>query len=96
MWCMKTSVYSWRLSDELKSNLEHHARLRRVPVSKVLETAVREWLAKEQSETAQGEMQRQIRAAAAKSIGVLAGGDPHRAENARVLIRERLRSRRAR
>ena len=35
---MKTEVYSWRLSGELKSDLEREARLRRVPVSLVLET----------------------------------------------------------
>jgi predicted transcriptional regulator len=93
---MKTSVYSWRLSDELKSDLEHHARIRRVPVSSVLETAVRDWLAREQSETAPDEIQARIRAAAAKCIGAIAGGDPHRAENARAIIKERLRSRRAR
>ena len=93
---MKTAVYSWRLSDELKSNLEHHARLRRVPVSKVLETAVREWLVKAESETPEDELQKRLHEAAAKYIGVLDGGDPHRAENAREIIRARLRSKRAR
>ena len=91
---MKTAVYSWRLSDELKSSLEHHARLRRVPVSQVLEIAVREWLIKTQSETGRDERERQIRAAAAQCIGVLASGDPSRSENVRALVRKRLRSRR--
>src|SRR6266851_2146287 len=43
---MKTEVYSWRLAGELKSDLERQARLRRVPVSSILDTAVREWLQK--------------------------------------------------
>ena len=43
---MRTEVYSWRLSGELKSDLEREARLRKVPVSSVLETAVRDWLKK--------------------------------------------------
>lgn len=93
---MKTAVYSWRLSEELKANLEHQARLRRVSVSKVLETAVRDWLKNAQSDTAQDEQQRRIREAASKCIGVLAGGDPYRSENARALVRQRLRSRRGR
>jgi len=91
---MKTAVYSWRLTDDLKSHLEHHARLRRVPVSAVLETAVRDWLVKAESETGPDDAQRRIRAKAARCIGVLSGGDPHRAENARAILRERLRSRR--
>ena len=40
---MRTEVYSWRLSDELKSDLERESRLRQVPVSSVLEAAVRAW-----------------------------------------------------
>lgn len=91
---MKTAVYSWRLSEELKSNIEHQARLRQVSVSTVLETAVREWLVKVESETAHDDRQRQLRESADKCIGVLAGGDPNRSENARALIRQKLRSRR--
>lgn len=44
LWCMKTEVYSWRLSSELKSDLERAARHRRVPLSSVLEEAARKWL----------------------------------------------------
>lgn len=93
---MKTAVYSWRLSEGLKADLEHHARLRRVAVSNVLETAVREWLGRVKSETGHDQRQQQIRKAAAKYIGALSSGVPNRAENARSLIRERLRNRRAR
>ena len=43
---MKTVVYHWRLSCKLKSDLQRAARSRRVPISRILNLAVREWLAK--------------------------------------------------
>ena len=46
MWCMKTEVYSWRLSAEAKADLEREARFRKVPVSTILDAAVRDWLKK--------------------------------------------------
>ena len=92
---MKTKVYSWRISEELKSRLERHARLHRVPISTLLETAVGGWLAEVESEADGEDVQRRLHQEAAKYIGVLDGGDPHRAENARNLVRQRLRSRRA-
>ena len=43
---METVVYRWRLSCKLKSDLQRAARSRRVPISTILNLAVREWLAK--------------------------------------------------
>jgi hypothetical protein len=43
---MKTEIYRWRLSIELKSEIEHEARLHRVPVSSIFDWAVRDWLNK--------------------------------------------------
>ena len=40
---MKTEVYSWRVSSQLKSDLERAARSRKVPVSKVLHEAAIFW-----------------------------------------------------
>ena len=41
---METQVYSWRVSRELKTDLEQQARLRKTSVSAVLNLAVRDWL----------------------------------------------------
>jgi hypothetical protein len=94
---MKTEIYSWRLSEELKSDLEREARLRRLPVSSLLEVAVREWLKKSGEDVAGDEAQRKLHAAVEDCIGLLAGSDPRRSEKVRETVRKRLRSlRRAR
>jgi hypothetical protein len=93
---MKTQVYSWRLSGELKSDLEREARLRKVPVSSVLETAVRDWLRKGDADLPEDEAQRRLHSAAASCFGVLASGNSRRAETARDVLRKRLRQRRVR
>jgi hypothetical protein len=93
---MKTEVYSWRLSGELKSGLERQARLRKVSVSSILDIAVREWLRKSGLDVAGDEAQRELHKFAAKCIGVLEGRNSRRAETARETIRERLRQRRDR
>lgn len=93
MWCMKSEVYSWRLSGELKSDLERHARLRKVSVSTILDMAVREWLKKSAIEVSGDEEQRKLHAAAEKYIGVLKGFDRDRSETVRETIRKKLRRR---
>ena len=91
---MKTEVYSWRLSEELKSDLEREAYLRKVSVSSVLETAVRDWLTK--SNAPDDQAQRKLHTAATRCLGVLAGINSRRAETAREVVRRRLRRRYAR
>jgi len=93
---MKTEVYSWRLSSELKSELEREARLRKACVSSVLDVAIRNWLKKSAASDDEDEEQRRLHAAAAKSVGALAGRNPHRSETARKLVRQRLGQRYAR
>lgn len=88
---MRTEVYSWRLSEELKSDLERHARLRKVPVSSILDLAVREWLNKSGLDVAEDEAQHGLHVAADRCLGVLAGRNRHRAETARETVRKRLR-----
>ena len=90
---MRTHVYSWRLSGELKSDLERQARLRKVPVSAILDMAVREWLKKSAIEVSGDEEQRRLHAAAEKYIGVLKGLDRDRSETVRETIRKKLRRR---
>jgi predicted transcriptional regulator len=93
---MRTEVYSWRLSDELKSDLERESRLRQVPVSSVLEAAVRDWLGRRDADASEDETQRRLHAAAERCLGVLASGNPRRAETARADLRKRLGRRYAR
>jgi predicted transcriptional regulator len=90
---MRTEVYSWRLSDELKSDLEREARLRKMPVSAILDLAVREWLKKSALDVEGEEAQRELHAAAEQYLGVLAGRDRRRAETARETVRKQLRRR---
>jgi len=93
---MKTEVYSWRLAAELKSDLEQEARLRKVPVSSVLETAVRDWLKKGDADAPEDEAQRRLHSAAADCLGLFASGNARRAQTARNALRNRLKRRYAR
>jgi post-segregation antitoxin (ccd killing protein) len=90
---MKTEVYSWRLSPDLKSDLLREARARQVPVAKLIETAVRDFIDKSAGESSRAEEQARIHAAAAKFIGVIKGDDPYRSQRVRELVRERLSQR---
>ena len=62
---MKTEIYSWRLSAEAKADLEREARFRKVPVSTILDAAVRDWLKKSGEFGTEEEAQRRLHAAAA-------------------------------
>jgi hypothetical protein len=87
---MKSEVYSWRLSPELKWALEEAARRERVSVSRLLERIAREWL-KTQPWVAEDEAeQARIRAAAAPYIGSISGDDPELSEKVRERVIERL------
>jgi len=93
---MKTEVYSWRVSSELKSALEREARIRKVSISAIVDSAVRNWLQKSAADPAEAAEQRRLHRAAASCFGMLAGGNPRRAETARESIRQRLGRRYAR
>jgi hypothetical protein len=88
---MKSEVYSWRVSTDLKTGLEREARRRKISVAAVLDLAARDWLNNGGAEIGGEEEQTRLRKAASKCFGALAGGDPHRSENARQAVRERLR-----
>jgi hypothetical protein len=90
---MKSVVYSWRLSAEMKSELERKARLRKVSVSSLLDQAVREYLKSSAEDIANDEAQRDLHSHIQQFIGVLDGGDATRSENVRKLVRRRLRAR---
>ena len=93
---MKSEVYSWRVSTDVKTGLEREARRRKLSLSAVLDLAAREWLSKAGGSDGEEEEQRRLHAAASESIGSFAGGDSRRSENARAALRQRLRRRYAR
>lgn len=96
MKCMDTEVYSWRVSRELKSDLEQQARIRKTSLSAVLNLAVREWLKQSAVSVGEDDEQRRLHEAGMKCIGIIAGDNPRRAETAREAIRGRLKRRNAR
>jgi hypothetical protein len=87
---MKTEVYSWRLSRELKTELERAARSRKVRVSAILDSAVREWLAKNAQDIAGDEEQKRLHAAVEPLLGAFAGRNPRRSEMVREIVRKSL------
>ncbi len=93
MQCMKTEVYSWRVSSHLNGKLAREARLKRVPISSVLDEAVRAWLEKNANEADETDRQRRLHIVGGGQLGALSGGNARRAETAREAIRERLRKR---
>lgn len=92
---MKTEVYSWRVSTNLKTGLEREARRRKVSLSAVLDMAAEEWLLRNTADGDEEEQQR-LQQAAAKYLGVLAGGRARRSEGVRQEVRARLRRRHGR
>ncbi len=88
---MKTEVYSWRVSTEMKTGLEREARRRKLSLAAVLDLAADEWLKKTASLTNDDEEQRRLQQAALKCFGSFAGDDPLRSEKAARTVRERLR-----
>jgi hypothetical protein len=87
---MKTEVYSWRVSSELKSDLEREARYRKVSVSSLLDEAARTWLKQSAASVSDDRIQRKLHSAVEPYIGALSGGHPGDAESVRKVIRRRL------
>jgi hypothetical protein len=86
---MKGEVYSWRLSRELKDDLEQAARRERVTLARLLERISRDWLKARASAAEDDEAeQERIRARAMRFVGSIQGGDPDRAAKARERVRE--------
>jgi hypothetical protein len=85
---MKSEVYSWRLTPDLKCALEDAARREQVSVSRLLERIAREWL-KTRPAAAEDDQaeQARLRASAMRFIGSLRSGDPDLAEKASERMR---------
>jgi hypothetical protein len=90
---MKTEVYSWRVSTELKTGLEREARRRKISLAKALDLAAGEWLKNGGADKDDDRDQKRLHEAASKFFGILTGGGPYLAENVRQTVRERLRRR---
>jgi len=88
---MKSEVYSWRVSTDLKTGLERAAHRRKISVAAVLDLAARDWLNKGGADIEGDDEQLRLHKAASKCFGALASGNAHRSENARQAVRQRLR-----
>jgi hypothetical protein len=88
---MKTEVYTLRMSRDLKEALEAEARREKVSIAALLDRGARQLLQKDSAQSTSDDAEhRRLHAQARKSIGVIAGVNPLRAESARSLIRDRL------
>jgi hypothetical protein len=86
---MKTEVYSWRLSAELKGSLEEQARSERKSLSALLEEFAFDGLrARRNGQSNDEAEQAVIRKRVMATVGTIHGNDPHRAERAGELVRE--------
>jgi hypothetical protein len=90
---MKTEVYSWRVSSDVKTSLEREARRRKISMSAALDAAAREWLQKSSMTSEGDEEQRRLQEAASKWLGTLASGNARRSQTASQSVRDRLRQR---
>jgi hypothetical protein len=88
---MKTEVYSWRVSPDIKTGLEREARRRKISVSAALDLAAREWLLKTSMANEDDEGQYRLKKAASRWLGALASGDAQRSEKVSQTVRQRLR-----
>ena len=92
----KAEVYSWRLSSDMKGDLEEVARRKKLSVSRLLERIVQEWLEEyRNNSTGDEDEQERLHKAALRTFGKIRGGDPHRSERTRPALRAKLARRRA-
>ncbi len=90
----KTEVYSWRLDRQRKMALESEARREGASLAEVLDRLTQEWLESQGRRNEDDAVeQARLHAAAAKWIGSISGGDPHRSEKVREIVRKRLSER---
>ena len=88
----KSEVYSWRLTPELKKQLEAAARDEKTSIGTVLDRVLRKWLAKRPlSEEDDAEQQRRLRERAMKAVGTVSIGlGPYTNERVREVMGEQL------
>src|SRR5581483_3199894 len=84
---MKTEVYSWRLSPEMKTRLESEARRSGKSLAELLEQISTNWL-EERSGGYDVEMEAKLRNRVMATVGTIRGGDPQRSSRSKELVRE--------
>jgi len=89
---MKTEVYSWRVTPAKKAALENQARREGASLAQLLDRITQEWIEGRKDEIDPVEQVR-LHAVVRKTLGVIAGKNPERAEQARAEIRKRLANR---
>jgi hypothetical protein len=87
---IKTEVYSWRISRELKGELEEAARSEEKSLAALLEEIAQGWLASSHRKGSARAREERLRADAAKFVGAIEGEDPRRAETAGARVRSRI------
>ncbi len=93
---MKTEVYSWRVSADLKAELEHEARKRKGSLAAILDLAARDWLSKSGADVPDQEEQLRLQESARQCFGAFAGTETSRSQNVPQSVRQRLRRRHGR
>jgi hypothetical protein len=92
---MKTDVYSWRLAPAKKMALENRARREGTSLAKLLDRITQEWMEARNNEIDTVEQLR-LHSAVRKTLGMISGKNPERAEQSRAAIRKRLAERHGR
>jgi hypothetical protein len=87
---MKTEVYSWRISPQIKRTLEQEARKAGTSVAVLLERITKEWLLARNDRENDEERQTHLRASVNRTIGVISGKNPNRSKQTRATVRKRI------
>ena len=89
---MKTEVYSWRVSTEVKSALEAEAKRENISLAALLDRMARQWIKDRRAERLDDDAEQvRLHAAAAKFAGALSlGAGPYNNEAVRKRIQRRL------
>lgn len=88
---MKTEVYSWRISTELKGDLEEQARLEGKSLSALLQEFASEGLrVRRNGNGDNGAEQAALRKRVMATVGTIHSGEPDLASRAREVVRERI------
>jgi predicted DNA-binding protein len=87
---MKSEVYSWRLTPEMKTRLESEARRSGKSLAEVLEQISTNWL-EQRAGAYDDEMEAKLRNRIMATVGTIRGGDPQRASRSKELVREIIR-----
>src|SRR5215471_850379 len=88
---MKTEIYSWRVSTEIKSALERAARREKTTVAGILDRITAEWLHGRRALIEDDAWeQAKLHLRAQEFVGKLPGSNPNRAASVRPLVRRLL------